>query len=98
MSGTRQPCVCCGAPLNGRVGRSAVIGVEVCSRACVIERHNTKMKRGAKVHDMLCEGRRTRKGKLLTDVSRVVREWLDEDARAQARTPAADSSAIGDVP
>lgn len=70
-------CEQCGASLRGKP-----LGAKFCSHACARSRHNTRMLRGARLHDMLVEWRRSYKNRhMLTDIGREVAKWIEEDAR-----------------
>ena len=56
------------------------IGTQFCSHACAKARHNVKMLRGARIHDLLCEWRRNYKNRhKLTEIGQIVKAWLEED-------------------
>ena len=75
-------CEHCHAPLTGRAGRSKLVGVTACSHTCHKARLNTKMVRGAGLHDMLVEWRGDYKKRyLLTAIGRKVARWIEEDAK-----------------
>lgn len=69
-------CGHCGASLKGRR-----VGTQFCSNACAKSRHNVKMLRGARIHDLLCEWRRSYKNRhKLTEIGQIVKGWIEEDA------------------
>ena len=65
-----------------------------CSVACGKKRHNTKAKRGAKIHDMLLAwiGRDRQQ---LTYIAQEVRIWRDEDRRNAQRAEELLARSIG---
>ena len=64
----------------GQCGKPLLKRADFCDWRCARDRGNTKMVRGAKLHDMLVEWRGDyRKRYLLKDITRVVGEWIKED-------------------
>lgn len=72
----RSKCLACGKPIKDGSKRALF-----CSNPCAKVYSNTRMKRGAQVHDLLVEWRRSYKNRhLLTEIGRIVKGWIDEDA------------------